>query len=319
MRVLVAGAGATGAVFGARLIEAGADVEFLARPARAALLRERGLAVRAPDWTFERRVNASSAAELGARYDVALLAFKAYDLEEAVTSIARSLEGTAAVVPLLNGVAHYAWLDRALGAGRVAGGCCHLSASVAADGTVHQSSPYARIAFGARPGAAPALADALAALERELAGGPVQCVRSGAILQEVWEKFAFLAALAALTCLMRSAVGDLMAAESGAALAEEMFDCCAAVAASEGFAMREAPRHEYLNALTAPGSSLTASMLRDLEDGRRLEAEPIVGDMLRRARRAGQPAKLLEIAYAHLQARDARLAREQAARTIQAR
>ena len=313
MRVLVAGAGATGAVFGARLIEAGAEVDFLARPARAAALRARGLVVRAPGWAFERRVNALSAAEFAPGYDVAILAFKAHDLEEAARSIARSLERTAAVIPLLNGVAHYAWLDRALGAGRVAGGCCHLSARLEADGTVRQFTDYTRIMFGVRAGGAPAAAAALDALEHRFAGGAVECVHSAAIMQEVWEKFAFLATLAALTCLMRASVGDIAATESGAALAGETFDCCAAVAESEGFALRETVRRDYLRALTARDSPLAASMLRDLEAGRRLESEHIVGDMLRRARRAGQPARLLEVAYAHLQARDARLAREHAA------
>ena len=48
MRILVLGAGGTGGYFGGRLAQAGADVTFLVRPARAALLAERGLRIRSP-------------------------------------------------------------------------------------------------------------------------------------------------------------------------------------------------------------------------------------------------------------------------------
>ena len=51
-------------------------------------------------------------------------------------------------------------------------------------------------------------------------------------------------------------------------------------------------------------------MLRDLESGQRVEADHIVGDMLRRAREAAVPSPMLEVAFAHLQAHEARRARE---------
>jgi 2-dehydropantoate 2-reductase len=58
--------------------------------------------------------------------------------------------------------------------------------------------------------------------------------------------------------------------------------------------------------LIAPGSAFTASMLRDIESGGRVEADHIVGDMLRRARAAGADVRLLTAAYCHLQAYETR-------------
>ena len=63
--------------------------------------------------------------------------------------------------------------------------------------------------------------------------------------------------------------------------------------------------------LTAPGSLFTASMLRDIEQGGRIEADHIVGDLLRRAPNA-VPTPLLATAYAHLRAYEARRKREAA-------
>jgi 2-dehydropantoate 2-reductase len=63
--------------------------------------------------------------------------------------------------------------------------------------------------------------------------------------------------------------------------------------------------------LTAPGSTFTASMLRDLEASARIEADHVLGDLLRR-RNAADPElggmSLLQIAYIHLKTYEGRRA-----------
>ena len=311
MRVLVLGAGATGGVFGACLIQAGAKVTFGVRAARAAALRQRGLTVKLPEGAFERNVDVKIASELGADYDVVLLACKAYDLEAAVDAIGPALGPDTIVVPLLNGMSHLGIIERRLGSAQVAGGTCHLASSVESDGSVRQISPTARIAFGPRQEMSPDGKRALETLAALFSKTPVECRLSEQIMQDMWEKFAFLATLASATCLMRAAIGGIVATQSGHRLIADGFEACAQTAATAGFAMREEARVDFLDALVQSGSTLTSSMLRDLEAGRRVEAEHIVGDMLRRVCAAGGASTLLETAYVHLQARDARLAREQ--------
>jgi 2-dehydropantoate 2-reductase len=71
-------------------------------------------------------------------------------------------------------------------------------------------------------------------------------------------------------------------------------------------------RRAHARLLTAAGSTLTASMLRDIENGNQIEADHIVGDLIRRGERAGispEKAALLRLAYAHLKAYEARLRR----------
>lgn len=313
MRILVLGAGATGGVFGARLIQAGARVSFGVRAPRAEALRQRGLVVRLPEGVFERNVDVKVASELGADYDVVLLACKAYDLEAAIDTIGPAAGSDAVIVPLLNGVSHLDMLENRLGHAQVAGGTCHLASSVEADGSVRQMSPTARIAFGPRHEISPNGQRALETLAALFSGTPVECRLSGQIMREMWEKFAFLATLASATCLMRAAIGDIVATATGHRLITDGFEACAAAAAAAGFPMREEARRDFFDTLTKPGSTLTSSMLRDLEAGRRVEAEHIVGDMLRRVRAMGGTSMLLEAALAHLRARDARLARERSA------
>jgi len=83
---------------------------------------------------------------------------------------------------------------------------------------------------------------------------------------------------------------------------QDMYAECLAVAAVHGYPIPEAAQVDNLAILTATGSANKASMLRDLEAGRQIEAAHIIGDMLTRARHVGLPAPLLQTAYCHLQA-----------------
>src|SRR6516162_351365 len=128
MRFLVVGAGATGGYFGGRLLEAGRDVTFLVRQARAERLAAAGLTITSPagDVTL-RSPPTVLAAELRTPFDAVILSCKAYDLGGAIESFAPAVGPGTVVVPLLNGMRHLDVLDRELGAEHVLGGQCLIS------------------------------------------------------------------------------------------------------------------------------------------------------------------------------------------------
>ena len=88
----------------------------------------------------------------------------------------------------------------------------------------------------------------------------------------------------------------------------ELFEGCAAVAREQGIEISPEWQRKSVAILTDPASTLTASMLRDLEKGGRTEADHILGDMLDRAQAHGLRLPLLEAAYAQLQAHERRIA-----------
>ena len=310
MRILVVGAGAIGGYFGGRLLQAGRDVTFLVRPRRAAQLAKTGLAIRSPagDVTLPDPPIVMAEAIAGP-YDLIIVSSKAYDLAGAADSFAPAVGPDTAILPLLNGMAHLDYLEERFGKGKVLGGQCVISLTLDADGRILHLNDTHALSFGELSGAATARANAIAAT---MAGAKFDSTLSTAILQEMWEKWIFIAATAAATCLMRATVGDIVAADA-VEIPKRLLEESATIATAHGFAPRQAIRNRGLAMLTAPGSTFAASMLRDIERGAPIEADHIVGDLLRRGAGAGKDFALLRIAYAHLKAYEARRQRESAA------
>jgi len=306
MRILVVGAGAIGGYFGARLLQAGRDVTFLVRPKRAAQLKRTGLAIRSPHGDFDLPAPPTALAEdLSGPFDLVLLSCKAYDLEGAAESMAPAVGESTAILPVLNGMRHLDFLDARFGAGRALGGLCVISAGLDPDGRILHLNDLHALAFGERDGSRSARAEAVASA---LSGARFDARLSQSIVQEMWEKWMFIAALAGTTCLMRATVGDIVAA-GAANVATTLLDECAAIAAREGFAPGAAALQFIRATLTAPGSRLTASMLRDVERGAPVEADHVIGDLLRRGDAATTERSALGLAYAQLRAYEARQAR----------
>jgi 2-dehydropantoate 2-reductase len=320
LNILILGAGATGGYFGGRLAQAAAagktdaKVRFLVRPARAEIHKARGLVVESPLGNFSLPVATVLHTELKPEYDLVLLSCKAYDLESSILSIYPALGPKTLILPVLNGLAHFDRLDAEFGAGRVVGGCCHIAGNLTREGVVRQLTELQRITFGVREGNAAHAQGVLEQLKAAFMQTPVDTRLVDHVLQDVWEKYVLLASLAAITCLMRAAVGDIAATDEGAGFALRACAECEAAAAHAGHASRPKVAEGTRNHLTQKGSAFSASMLRDLESGGRTEGEHIVHDMLKRARAAGSDATVLAIAWAHLQAREARLVREAPAR-----
>ncbi|NID15171.1 2-dehydropantoate 2-reductase [Luteibacter yeojuensis] len=310
MRILVLGAGGTGGYFGGRLAQAGLDVTFLVRPDRARVLEAKGLVIVSPFGNATLRVKHVLAETVAAAgpFDLVLLSSKAYDLHSAIEAIDPAVGENTAVLPVLNGLAHYPVLDSRFGPERVLGGLCVISAAKGSDGEIIHFGNGASVTFGERDGQerdgrCTAIAEAFAVAK-------VDHKHSDDIQRDLWAKFAFLATLAGSTCLFRASVGDIVATGDGRQLIERMYEECLAVARASAHPVPDNARSFAWKTLTQEGSPLTASMLRDLEAGQRIESDHIVGDMLRRARDAGVAAPLLEVAFAHLQAFEIRKKRE---------
>jgi 2-dehydropantoate 2-reductase len=310
MRILVVGAGAIGGYFGGRLAQAGKDVEFLVRPRRAEELAASGLVIRSPkgDATL-RDVRTVQAGDLRGPVDVVMLSCKAYDLDSAIASFAPAVGAHTLILPLLNGMRHLDTLDQRFGRSHVLGGLCIIGATLDKEHAIVHLNDMHTLAFGEREGGDPDRAGAVAEVLR---GANFDARRSDTIVQDMWEKWVFLASLAGSTCLFRGAVGDILTAPGGGECMMAILEECRSVAEVNAYPPRQESMARARNMLAAVGSSFTASMLRDIENNSMTEADHVIGDLIARASGSGQPpvpVPLLGIVYTHLKTYEARRAR----------
>jgi 2-dehydropantoate 2-reductase len=306
----VVGAGAIGGYFGGRLLQAGRDVTFLVRPRRADELAATGLIIKSPRGDISIRKPATILSQnIGHPFDLVLLSCKAYDLARAIDSFAAAVGPETIVLPLLNGMRHLDMLDERFGRVHILGGLCVIAATLDSQRAVVHLNDIHKLAFGERDGVN---SDRIHLVASVLDHAGFDASLSEHIVQEMWEKWVFLATLAGVTCLMRAPIGDIVASSGGSELIRALLEECRSIAEGAGHGPRAAFLEQARAALTAAGSPLTASMLRDVEANAPVEADHIVGDLLRR-RGAVHPNRnqlsQLATAYTHLKAYEARRSR----------
>ncbi|MEQ7922227.1 ketopantoate reductase family protein [Xanthomonas sp. WHRI 1810A] len=311
MRILIVGAGAIGGYFGGRLLEAGRDVTFLVRTGRAEALDRDGLVVRSPLGNIEYPSPPYVLTQrLDLPYDLILLSCKAYDLEAAMETFAVAVGPDTLILPLLNGMAHLERLAERFKPGNVLGGQCLISLDRDTSGAILHLNDTNQLSFGELSGA---LTPRILRVAEALADAGFAANLSQQIVQEMWEKWCFIATAAGATCAMRGAIGDVLAA-GGDPLVLKLLSECASVAEREGYPLRSDVRLRHQKMLTTAGSKMTASMLRDIERGAPIEVEHVIGDMIARRAASGGERPLLSVldfVYLHLNAYEARRLREQ--------
>ncbi|AEV87508.1 2-dehydropantoate 2-reductase [Actinoplanes sp. SE50] len=294
MRILVAGAGATGGFFGGRLAEAGRDVTFLVREGRATVLAERGLRIRSPGG--ETRLTPRVITRVDRHYDLVVVAVKSYALDAVVAGLGAAIGPRTVVVPLLNGMRHVPTLITAFGVEHVWGGLCMIHATTDEHGDVVQMTGLARLVCGPLDGGPDDRMDAVAAAIGE-AGFDARTSRH--IRAEMWEKWVLLATLGAATTLMRGSIGAINAAPGGPEVNRAIADEAIAVATAAGFPPRPQAR-EIVHTTIGSSEPTTSSLYRDLVAGRPVEGDAIVGDLVAEGRRHGVRTPLLAAAHTGL-------------------
>lgn len=305
-KILVLGAGGTGGYFGGRLAESGADVTFLVREGRRKILSEQGLRLESPFGDAKIAAKTVIASEVTPVYDAVILTSKAYDLDAAVAAIAPAVAPTGYVLPFLNGIGHIEVLNAKFGPDRVLGGTAKIQATIMPNGAIRQFNDWRTLTFGEQSGELTERVRTLAALFEAARGVEVFAVTD--IVQRMWEKLVHLSTAAAMTCLMRANVGEIVRTPHGRELFLDQLRCGAAIAAANGHSPSTAFMKSWEETFSQPDSQYSTSMLRDIERGGQTEVDHILGFMLDKARKAQIPSNTLLLAYTNVKAFEQRRA-----------
>ncbi len=298
MRFIVIGAGGIGAYFGGELARAGHEVTLFARGAHLDALRRHGLTVRTPEGQFVTRVGATNDPNELPAADVAILAVKNYSLPDVIPVVRFVAERGADVVSLLNGVTA---ADELIAGGvprsRVLGGLARVSVVRTEPGVVERRSGFHSIVVGELGGG---LSERATAIADALRSAGVDARASATMDVELWQKYVFITAMAAVCGLARTSIGPVREAPGGRRLIERAVTEVVDVARARGVALPddEAPRTAaYIDTLPA---AMTPSFLLDLESGGRTELDTLSGAVSRFAAEAGIDTPVHDTAAAAL-------------------
>ncbi|WP_017525424.1 ketopantoate reductase family protein [Pusillimonas noertemannii] len=303
MKILFVGAGAVGTLFGASLHQHGADVQFLLRPARKALVDAEGLTLELPSGTQHIQPRTVAANQLDGGYDLVVLSNKAPALEGVIADITPAVGPATHILPLLNGLRHLDRLDQAFGQERVLGGIAKTIATQLTPTHIRVSNAYSSLTVGARTADQQAKARAAWQL---LSQAGIDAELSDGIMDDMWDKFCRMACLGAANCMLQGTVGEYMRSEAGGAIALQLLRECTDTAQAAGHPMHPQAIAGFQRVVTNPNSGFNSSMYRDMRAGLPIEGDHLVGDMLRRGQKAGVPCPMLAVANAVLQTYSAR-------------
>ncbi|WP_454813579.1 2-dehydropantoate 2-reductase [Labrys neptuniae] len=297
MRILVVGAGATGGYFGGRLMQAGRDVTFLVRPARAEKLRTEGLRIVSPFGNADLAPKLVTTGSISAPYDLVLLTVKAYGLEAALDDIAPAVASETMILPVLNGMRHVDLIKAHFGEKALLGGVCLIAATIDDEDRIVQFTPMHNLIYGEMSGER---SERVEAVDATMQGAGFNAKLSDDIERDMWGKWITLASLGGICCLMRGSVGEIEAAPGGRAFVQRFFDEVVGVVKAVGKLPGEPILNMALSMLTQKDSAMASSMYRDLQKRAPIEADQIIGDLLARAQEAGMETPLLSAAYTNL-------------------
>lgn len=297
MRIVIMGSGGTGAFYGARLARAGYDVTFIARGAHLQAMQTRGLKITGEEEFSLPGVQAVAEPSGLSPADVILFAVKAYDTEDAAELIRPVVGPDTMIVPIQNGVDSFDRIGAVHGHDRMVGGLCRISAEIAAPGVIQLNSTFKEIVFGEMDGS-PSRRTATFAGALERAGIPHLLSRD--IRADLWKKYTFITAFSGITGATRSPIGAVRECPETFDLYRRIADEVVAVARAEGVELSQKFPDSLVAQARGMAAGLKASLLVDLERGRRTEVETLQGHVVSLGKKHGVPTPVTEVIYALL-------------------
>ncbi len=275
MKIAVMGSGGVGGYFGARLVQAGCDVAFVARGAHLAAMRERGLTVESQLGDVhlpEVRVTDDPATL--EPVDLVLFSVKLSDTATAARSIASLFGPNTGIVSFQNGVQKDDVLRKEFGDKAVMGGVGYIATAIKEPGVILHTGTMQRLVFGEYDGRRSERAEAF--LDACKMGG-IDAELSDDIRRRIWEKFVFLVGLSGATTAMRLPIGPIRENPLARGFLFDLIREAVTVGRALGVALPENYAEDRLAFVDGLPADMTASMHHDLERGKPLEVTWLSG------------------------------------------
>ncbi|MGO8985320.1 MAG: ketopantoate reductase family protein [Terriglobales bacterium] len=311
MRFLIAGAGAIGAYIGARMAQAGFDVTLFARGPHLLAMQERGVRVKSPEGDFVAHpAIAASLAEVGP-VDAVFLGVKAHGLPQLAPQLTPVLGPETTVVSTQNGIPWWYFqgfggdwnglrlervdpggvISAAIEARRVVGSIVYFSTEIPEPGVI-QHIEGNRISLGEPDGSR---SDRCRKIAEALIASGLRCPVTTRLRHEIWVKVLGNASLNPVSALTRATLAQMVRDPGVSSVIRQIMREVEAVSHKLGMELPVSIEQRMAGAEKV-GEHKT-SMLQDLEAGRPLELEALVGAVVELGERVGLPMSCTRTVY----------------------
>jgi len=285
---MVIGAGGTGGLIGAYLARGKKDVTLIARGQHLKAMKESGLTVKTYGHTpfTIKGIKAISEDELGdQKFDIVFVTVKAYSLRDILALIEKACHSTTLVIPILNSLGAGTYLREKLPKLQIYDGCIYITGYLSAPGEVSQNNTIFRIVYGFNEESSKNQKERLI-MEEELRECGIRVKYSSVITSEIFRKLCFTSAFAAVAAYYDKQASDLqipgMYRDLFICLLEELYQISAAAGFSLG---RNEISESSVKILDSLSPDFTASIQKDLKQGKPDEREQLLFDIVRLAER----------------------------------
>ncbi len=298
MRIAVFGVGAIGRYFGWRLTSSGENVVFVARGENLRVLSEQGLTVDTLEGTSVLHpLHVVEDPKEAGQVDAVILGVKAWQVPEAAEAIRPLIGPDTVVLPLQNGLEAPTHLVKALGPECVLGGLCQIVVFIVGPGHIRHAAAEPYVAFGEldnRP------SERTQRLQAAFRRAGVKCEIPLDIHRSMWEKFLLIASFSGVAAVTRAPAGVIRTIPETRAMLEEAMREILAVAKARGVSLTADAMNSTMSFIEGLAPTATASMQRDIMEGRPSELSEQVGAVVRLGREAGVDAPLFSALYRSL-------------------
>ncbi len=296
MRIAIYGTGGVGGYFGGRLAQAGEEVAFIARGEHLRAMQRDGLRVEsiAGDFHIDPVQATDDPAAVGP-VDVVLVAVKTWQLPDAAEAMRPLVGPETIVVPLLNGVEAPAILAAVHGEEHVAGGLCSLITSIGGPGLIRHEGAPPRISFGRLDGRPDARLEALLGALSRAEGVTAEIAAD--VEAAMWRKFLMITTFSGIGAVTRAPVGVMRSLPETRSLLQQSLREIYDVALARDVALTPEGMEAAMAFMDALPPAATASMQRDILDGRPSELEAQSGAVVRLGAEAGVETPLHRFIY----------------------
>ena len=294
MKIAVMGAGGIGGCYGGLLAQAGNDVTLIARGAHLAAIKEKGLQLIQPEGDFTVAVAATDDPSQVGSVDLVIFSVKAHQNSKAVPLIEPLIGEDTTILTIQNGVESADELGQDYGAERVLPGSAYLLSNITSPGVIKQLSLVPRVAFGESNGDRSQRA---VAIRDSFCEANIEAELSDDISKALWSKLLYNSPANGMASAARLSPRDLIEYPQGAAMFRSAIQEVANVGTAYGIPFGQDDVQGAMDLITARPMGARGSMQADLEAGRPLELEAIVGSVRRIGRKVNVPTPVFDMLY----------------------